>query len=297
MNSKIKESKMRIKKGIFIYLAGVMLFSDVAGCGDRDTVKQQEVKEEGAEQIIKEAKEQRHDKKEKKEKQRQEKDLLKEKFSITAEVYEDGDIHIEYPQIENLVDEDITEWYNEQFKSTVVAYTEGDIEEGDIAGNCERVNESFQITYQSDDMISILIEGYYEAEGAAHPYSYMSSYNINLKTGESMGITDQYTPEELVDTLFSGENYTGISDVDNMEEMSEEEMQYLSGEISARDREYTLESMQKCDYKFTLDAEGKMKKGEEDVYMYSVRLKDGKWALCLDITHALGDCVIVRYDK
>lgn len=287
MNDGIKESKMKLKKIAVICMAGIMMLSGVAGCGDRDTVKQQEVEKGEAEQNLKEEEN----------KEKQEKEDLKGKFSITTEVYEDGGIHIEYPQVENLVNGDITEWYNEQFKSTVTTYTEGDVEEGDIAANSESVNESFRVTYQSEDMVSILIEGYFEAEGAAHPYSYMSSYNINLKTGESMSIMDQYTPEEIVNTLFSGGGYTGISDADNMEEMTEEEKQSLSEELSIRDKEFTLESMKKCDYDFYPDADGKMQKGEDDVYMHSIRLKDGMWAVCLDVTHALGDFAIVRYDK
>lgn len=273
----------------------------ITGCGNEksDVVKPEKVQEEEnqkqAETQNKE--EQQHGKEnQQKEETEIEEGNKKKQFAITREVYEEGEIHIEYPQVENLVNQDITEWYNEQFKSSIDVYT-GEVEEGDLAEGSETVEETFQVTYQSEDMISILIEGYFYAEGAAHPYSYKSSYNINLKTGESMSITDEYSPEEIVDDLLAGQNYTVIKDAKTMEVMTGEEQDAAFQEITTKDRAFMLESMKNCDYDFKSGADGKMLQGEDIVYAYSVRLSDGKWAICTDVSHALGDYIIIRYDK
>lgn len=217
-------------------------------------------------------------------------------FSIRTETYEEGDIHIKYPHVENLVNEEVTDWYNEEFKSTIETYT-SEVEEGDMGASSETVNETFQVTYQSEEMISILIEGNFYAEGAAHPYSYMRSYNINLKTGETLGITDEYTPEEIVEDILAGNNYAVIADTRTMEAMTGENLEYVKQEIAAKDRDFFLECMDNCDYRFRTGTDGSITDEENMVYAYSLRLPDGTWAIGTDVSHALGDYRILRYDK
>lgn len=218
-------------------------------------------------------------------------------FTITKEVYEDeeGDVHIEYPHVENLVNQEITDWYNQKFESDAKWVMNAiDVEE---EGFREYINEGFQVTYQSEDMVSILIRGNYYAEGAAHPYSYISSYNINLKTGESMSITDEYSLEEIVDDIFSGQNYTVLVNIENLEEADEEFTEYVKQELAANDRDFMMECLQRCDNDFKIGEDGNLIEGEEAVYMHSIRLKDGTWAMGMEVTHVLGDYVIIRYDK
>ena len=40
-----------------------------------------------------------------------------------------------------------------------------------------------------------------------------------------------------------------------------------------------------------------MTRTEDMVFAFSVRLTDGRWAICTDVSHALGDYIIIRYDK
>ena len=217
-------------------------------------------------------------------------------FAITTRTYEEGDIHIEYPQVENLVNEEITEWYNKKFAETVEAFT-GEVEEGDLAAVSETVNETFTVTYQSKDMVSILIEGTLYSEGAAHPYSYKSSYNIDLNTGETLGMMDIYEAEELAEDLLNSRNCTPMENAETLESMSGEMLEYIQQEMSMYGRELLYESLKHCDYDFHKDADGGMKEGEEPVYLYSIRLSDGAWGIILDVSHALGDYAVIRYDK
>lgn len=294
---------MKLKKIVVLGIAGILVLGSVSGCGneERDTIQQNKSEVKQPENKKPEADNQIsgiEDEETENEEIEDEETELKEssEFKITAKMYQEGNIKIAYPQVENLVNQEITDWYNQQFKHSLEIYT-GEAEEGDIAAASENVNETFKITYQSEDMISILVEGYFYAEGAAHPYAYMNSYNINLKTGESMGITDEYAPEEIVNDLLAGKNYTPITDVETMTEMTGEELDYLKQEIAGKDREFTLESMEKCDYDFRIAEDGTVVAGEEAVYVHSIRLADGSWGIGLETSHALGDYVIVKYSK
>lgn len=289
-------------------MTGVMVLGTVTGCGKENDgeVKQEEVSEEKSEESSKESSEGTSKENpegtskenleetsgENSEKQQNEENA----FTITKEVYEDeeGDVHIEYPHVENLVNQEITDWYNQKFESAA-KWTMNDIgvEEEGVR---EYINESFQVTYQSEDMVSILIRGNYYAEDAAHPYSYISSYNINLKTGESMSITDEYSLEEIADDIFSGQNYTVLTDIENLEEADAEFTEYVKQELAARDREFMMECLQRCDNDFKIGVDGNLIEGEDTVYMHSIRLKDGTWAMGMEVTHVLGDYVMIRYD-
>ncbi len=290
-------------KNIAVFcMAGILVFGGLSGCGEqeKDTIEQEDVQEAGdkEEEVLEPAaKEEQHSKQQKpQEKEPEEQEPEKTEFTITAKTYEKGNVHIEYPHVENLVSQEITDWYNNQFKNTVDIHT-GEAEEGDLAAASDTVNETFQVTYQSEDMISILIEGNFYAEGAAHPYSYKSSYNINLKTGETMGIVDEYTPEEIVNDILSGQNCTMLKNAETMEPLDGEELESAKQEIEARDREYMLESIKECDYSFLVGADGTITNSRDIIYAYSFRLKDGRWAICTDVSHALGDYLIISYDK
>lgn len=323
------EELMKKRKLLILIMIGAMVLGTVTGCGKEkaEEVKQEEVsegkpeedsKESSNEKLAEDSKEGSNEKSEENsegtsgenqkessegtsgdnsgedsEKQQNGEDT----FLLTKEVYEDeeGDVHIEYPHVENLVNQKITDWYNQKFESDAKWVMNAiDVEE---EGFREYINEGFQVTYQSEDMVSILIRGNYYAEGAAHPYSYMSSYNINLKTGESMSITDEYSQEEIVDDIFSGQNYTALVNIENLEEADAEFTEYVKQELAAKDREIMMECLQRCDNEFKIGEDGNLIEGEEAVYMHSIRLKDGTWAMGMEVTHVLGDYVIIRYDK
>lgn len=216
-------------------------------------------------------------------------------FTITKEVYEHENVYIEYPQVENLVNQEITDWYNEEFKNTIRGASED--EEYEITSEGDTINETFQITYQSEDMISILIEGFVYVQHTPHPYSYKYGYNINLKTGETMGIADVYSPVEMTDDLLHGENIAIIANTETMEEMDDESFQEAMVDIKEFDRAGMIDSLEKSDFNFYIGEDGKLTKGEESPMDYSVRLPDGKWAFTISVNHALGDCRLVRYDK
>lgn len=208
-------------------------------------------------------------------------------FIIEEKTYEDGAIRISYPYVEHLVNQQITDFYNQEFEDIVAVYA-GEAEEGDLAADSQEAAQSFTVTYQSEDMISILIEGSFYSEGMPHPYSYSRSYNINLKTGESMGITDLFTPEEITDNIMAFRYITGVGEPGN---------EYIKQELEMKGKEGVLEQMNHCDFKFMAGKDGSIIVNEGSPYSYSYRQKDGKWLIVLEGSHAVGDYFTLRYDR
>lgn len=297
---------MKRNKIIGICMIGAFALATVSGCGSQGLgVAQQDESEVKTEELSTTPSETHKSSPIEDDKLAQEDDgeteqpTEEEVFTITKQVYENDHVYIEYPQVENLVNQEITDWYNEQFKNTIKDATQ---DEGDeSASESDTINETFQVTYQSEDMISILIEGSVYVQNTPHPYSYMYGYNINLKTGETMGITDIYTTAEIVemvDDFLAGENVAIIANMETMEEMDEESFQDAMQEMMEYDRAFLIEGLEGSDFNYYIGEDGKMT--EDDELMtghYSIRLPDGKWAFTVSVSHALGDCRLVRYDK
>ena len=69
----------------------------------------------------------------------------------------------------------------------------------------------FDVEEQSDELLSMTINYYYEMEGGAHPSSAMQSINVNMQTGEKVTFADLADPEKTAQLLFDGtEGYTII---------------------------------------------------------------------------------------
>lgn len=57
------------------------------------------------------------------------------------------------------------------------------------------------------DTLSILMNGNICEQGAAHPYSFKYTYNIDLNTGESIRLADHVDVDRLAENLFAGTGY------------------------------------------------------------------------------------------
>lgn len=296
---------MKRKQLTAMCLAGVFVMGLINGCGERreagmpaqESAKGQsngteyqdkkipaekdskEQPQEGAEMESSNAKEES--------KQEESTDKQESAFRITERKYENGDIKISYPYIENLVNQQITDFYNHEFESTVVSFG-GEAEEGDLASGSQQAGQSFTVTYQSDDMVSILINGNFYSEEMPHPYSYSRSYNINLKTGESMSITDTFTPEEIIDDIMAFRYITVMGDLEN---------EYVKQELEIKGKEEVLNQLKHCDFNFVAGKDGTILVNEEAPYSYSYRQEDGKWIIVMEGSHAIGDYFALRYEK
>lgn len=64
------------------------------------------------------------------------------------------------------------------------------------------IEEKYEIKFQSDDVLSIAITGYFNIKSAAHPSSTARVLNIDLQTGKEIDINEKYViDEEFVDKM------------------------------------------------------------------------------------------------
>lgn len=64
------------------------------------------------------------------------------------------------------------------------------------------IEEDYEIMLQSKDVLSVVIKGYYNVKGTAHPSHTARALNIDLNTGKEIKISEEYNiNEEFVDTL------------------------------------------------------------------------------------------------
>ena len=64
------------------------------------------------------------------------------------------------------------------------------------------IEENYKIVLQSKDILSVVITGYYNIKGTAHPSYTARTLNIDLNTGKEINISERYNiNEEFVDKM------------------------------------------------------------------------------------------------
>lgn len=191
-------------------------------------------------------------------------------YQVEALVLSKDHIEISCPQIKGLPDDQIQGKWNRIFLGT----EERAMDEWDGNGTYE---VSYEIKTMTEDVLSILMNGYFYEEGAAHPSSFQYTYNIDLNTGESIRLADLVDVNRLAENMFNGTGYyveeTLASDfADRLKAI------YESPGALAR-------SLEGYDYS----------EDESAPYGYSY-LQDGAIWLCMEVPHALGDYIEVELD-
>ena len=65
-----------------------------------------------------------------------------------------------------------------------------------------KIEEDYKIMLQSNDVLSVVIMGYYNIKGTAHPYHTVRALNIDLNTGKEINVSERYNiNEEFIDLL------------------------------------------------------------------------------------------------
>lgn len=106
-------------------------------------------------------------------------------------------VSITYPQIEGLGDARMQEKWNDIIRSTEERAMDGWLSGG------ESQDDSYEVSYvvktMTPDTLSILMNGNICEQGAAHPYSFKYTYNIDLNTGESIRLADHVDVDRLAE--------------------------------------------------------------------------------------------------
>lgn len=201
-------------------------------------------------------------------------------YEVEQQTFRKDDLcDISYPQITGWKLEDKQEEWNRTFEK----YVENAIQ--DIGEN-DKVDIYFDVEEQSDELLSMTINYYYEMEGGAHPSSAMQSINVNMQTGEKVTFADLADPEKTAQLLFDGtEGYTII-------EPPETTMQDILS-YNFIWMEPTQEALAKSLTHFDHDTEDY---GENETMGYSFRW-NGKVCLIFYLSHAQGDYAVVQLDE
>ena len=205
-------------------------------------------------------------------------------YKVTAKTYEskNGKVKISYPQISGLYDENMQNYYNALFKSDFADYMKD--------GYTDTFENTYQVTYKSKDLLSIVFRCGGYVEGGAFPSTFAYAYTIDLETGGTL------VPSAAIDTgsaaknFLSGKNWTltkagdGVSKSDVLEFYADTAVEQMQEYITEED----------------VLTVSKNKKGQYSVSgtVACLSYLDGSAApiFILDVSHALGDYVEIEFN-
>lgn len=207
-------------------------------------------------------------------------------------------IDISYPKITGWSNTEKQEEWNTYFENTAKEAA------GEMAGDTEEMclgaNDSVMLTYtvqeQTQDILSLTCQGYYNYEGAAHPSAALTSVNINMKTGAKMTFSDFADPDEAAKILFAGKDNTDIAQGYTVLDAEGNP----ATEITMKDiLEFNFIWMEPTEE--ALAASLTHFDGEPDDYGTDETtgesyVHDGKVYVIFYVSHAMGDYAVVRLD-
>lgn len=186
-------------------------------------------------------------------------------YTVESKVYEKNKVRIEYPQLVNAKDIYMEEEWNEIFENYALKDLEYLDEEAEY-------NLRYEVATATEELLSIVYRvGSYEP-GAAHPYAYIQTFNIDLNSGKEVRLADFIDPQKVADCLASEKGYELINT--DLKQMSFRE--FLRTTPDMLTAEYFEE--------FDLDST----KPDQYPAGYSYK-KDGFIVVCMEVNHALGD--------
>ena len=197
-------------------------------------------------------------------------DYMEASYRVQEMVLSESDIRISCPQIEGLSNEEIQGKWNRIF----LGMEERAMDEWDASGTYE---VTFEIKTMTKDVLSILMNGSFHAEGAAHPSSFKYTYNIDLNTGESIRLADHVSVDKVAENMFAG---TGYYVEESLAPHFAERLKVIYESPGALARSL-------AGYDYSEDGSAP--------YGYSY-LADGKVWLCMEVPHALGDYIEIELD-
>lgn len=121
-------------------------------------------------------------------------------YTVIDVSYQEGAINVHYPQIQGVAETEVESKWNDTIKNDIF----GEI---DALGENGTYNCQFEIATQIEDMLSIIVSGDAYAQGAAHPYNFVKTYNIDLNSGETIRLTDIADVDKIAADIIEGKGY------------------------------------------------------------------------------------------
>lgn len=184
-------------------------------------------------------------------------------YQVTARELRREGIAISYPEITGFSEEEIQKRWN----TTIEDHARTALEHAEEGSS---LKVSYEVKTMNDQLLSILIEGTYQEKDAPDSYLFRYSYNIDVKSGESVRLAYHQDVEQLAEKLLAGTEYTVEG------ELGEELQERLF--ILYGDAEQLADTLRNFDYG----------ENRESPSGFSYQ-EDGKVHLCIAVPHALGD--------
>ncbi len=188
-------------------------------------------------------------------------------YGIQTIEEKDGDISLSYPELYNMRDTIVQDEWNQVFAEYA-------------RQNAKNLSEgtSLTLTYEAatstEELLSIVYRVEVSEPGAAHPYRYIETFNIDMMNGQMIRLTDYLSAAQVVECLTQTMNFEPVNT-----QISKEEIEDYLGM-------YPEELTEEYFSNFDLNAADP----SAVPYGYSYK-KEDHVVVCLEVPHALGDFV------
>ncbi len=198
-------------------------------------------------------------------------------YQVQMLSYENTEMHkVEYPAISGLKDSSIQKKINDYF------YQDTDSMMKEYYGEKDQIEQTYEVTLQNSNMLSMVCRGSEYGEGAAHPYAFCKSYTIDMTTGELMTLKDYGDTAKLADKLLHSTECIvdvdydlPLADILEFNFMGQPEEDLLKASLEHFDMDYEMYGQGEC-------------------IGYSYVKDNGNICLIFSVSHAAGDYVVVE---
>ncbi len=196
-------------------------------------------------------------------------DYVKASYSVSDGLLQKDKVNFCYPQLQNCTDTELQEKWNRIIKEKVESMAEELKEGASLYGK-------YDIKTMNDELLSILFSGDISNPGVSYSSRFQFTYNIDMKTGESIRLAHYRDVDQIAEDMMNGKNYTVSGE--------------LASEFQARltvlygDARQLAAALRGFDF-------GKGQEQYPGGYSWQ---EDGKTWLSIEVPHALGDYVNVE---
>ncbi len=148
-----------------------------------------------------------------------------------------GTFQVTYPQIEGWSDQKSMKYWNELFAAANYGQDDG----------VDAYTLKTKVMTQSEELLSILMEGSIQYEGISETSKFAYTYNINMKTGKSYRLGDSKANLSEIEDKLMNEDYNIVTKNQNVSMVAVLDTLYLKNEKDD-DVARVKEALKECDF-------------------------------------------------
>lgn len=154
-----------------------------------------------------------------------------------GEISSNGTFQVTYPQIEGWSDQKSMKYWNKLFAAANYGRDDG----------VNAYTLKTKVMTQSEELLSILMEGSVQYEGINEVSKFAYTYNINMKTGKSYRLGDSKANLSEIEDKLMNESYKIVTKNQNVSMVAVLDTLYLQNEKDD-DMARVKEALKECDY-------------------------------------------------